>query len=170
MYIYFLIVTNISQRQIYLCYKYSNYDLGLLAPYNDLPCFLFGTGFVSYFHLTIWYFTHGRSFTLPHLTRTTLCSCNVWDSPGIYANTSVPFDNLTFANFLCAELGFLGVITDTFRHTHLLNGAGIATFLLLFNLLIPNCKAGDLDLKVFLFLQYLISWLIVGIISYINNC
>ena len=142
---------------------------GLFAPYSDLPCFLLGTGFASYFPLTIWYFTHGRSFTLPPLTKTTLCSWRVWDSPGIYANTSVPLDNLTFANFLCAELGFFGVITDTFKQTHLLNGAGIAIFLLLFNLLIPNWSAGAFDLNVFFFLPFLISWLIVGMRAHFDN-
>gem|GEM_PF-5259945 len=55
-------------------------------------------------------------------------------------------DNLTFANFLCAEFGFFGPITETLRQTHLLNGAGLSIFLLLSSLLIPNCKAGAFDL------------------------
>jgi hypothetical protein len=81
----------------------------------------------------------------------------------MYAKTSAQFDNLTFANFLCAEFGFFGHITDTFKQTHLLKGDGLSTLLLLLSLLMPYCKAGALDLKTFFFLQFLISWLIVGI-------
>jgi hypothetical protein len=81
----------------------------------------------------------------------------------MYAQTSIPLESLTLATFLCAELGFLGVCTVTFKQTPLLKGAGIATFLLCFNLLIPNCKAGDLDFLLLFFLFCLISWLMVGI-------
>ena len=42
--------------------------------------------------------------------KTTECSCRLWPSPGIYAVTSNPLDNLTLATFLKAEFGFLGVV------------------------------------------------------------
>jgi hypothetical protein len=64
----------------------------------------------------------------------------------MYASTSAQFDNLTLANFLCAELGFFGPMTETLRQTHLLKGAGLSVLLLLSSLFIPNCKAGALDL------------------------
>jgi len=75
----------------------------------------------------------------------------------MYANISAPFESLTLANFLCAELGFFGPITETFKQTHLLKGAGFATLLLLSSLLIPNCNAGALDLNFLLGLPVLIS-------------
>jgi len=114
----------------------------------------------------MWYFTHGRSFTLHPLTKTTLCSCNEWDSPGMYANTSAPLESLTLANFLWAEFGFFGHITDTLRHTPLLNGAGLLLFLLFLSLFIPNNNTGDLDLVFFFFLPCFSNWLIVGICIY----
>jgi hypothetical protein len=43
------------------------------------------------------------------------------------------------------------------RQTHLLNGAGLATFLFDLSLLIPNCSAGALDLAFLAFLHVLIS-------------
>ena len=135
---------------------------GLFVPWKDLPCLLPSTGFASYTPLTTWYFTPGRSFTLPHLTITTLCSWSVCFSPGIYAITSVQFDNLTFAIFLWAELGFLGVVTVTFRHTPLLNGAGSLFCLLFFNELVIFNNAGAFDFLVFGLLFFLTSWLIVG--------
>ena len=36
----------------------------------------------------IWYLTPGRSFTLPPLINTTLCSCRLCPIPGIYEVTS----------------------------------------------------------------------------------
>ena len=48
--------------------------LGLFAPYFDLDWFLPATPVVSRDPLTIWYLQPGRSFTLPPLIRTTLCS------------------------------------------------------------------------------------------------
>jgi hypothetical protein len=75
----------------------------------------------------------------------------------MYAKTSAQLESLTLANFLCAELGFLGPMTDTLRQTHLLNGEGLTVFLLLFSLLILYCNAGALDLYLFLALQFLIS-------------
>ncbi|MFZ4414398.1 MAG: hypothetical protein ACOYOV_15040, partial [Bacteroidales bacterium] len=54
-------------------------------------------------------------------------------------------------------------ITETFRQTHLLNGAGFSILLLLFNLFIPNCKTGAFDFTFLFALHVLMSWLIVGI-------
>jgi len=83
-------------------------------------------------------------------------------SAGMYATTSFPFESLTLAIFLCAELGFFGVVTVTLRHTHLLNGAGICTCLLFFNVLVAYCNAGALDFLVFFFLHFFTSWFVVG--------
>jgi len=55
-------------------------------------------------------------------------------------------------------------MTHTLRHTPLLKGAGLSTFLLFFSLFIENCKTGDFDFFFLAFLQFLINWLIVGII------
>lgn len=146
------------------CVVVSDYFFfALFVPYTDLPCFLFSTGFVSYTHLTTWYLTPGRSFTLPPLIMTTECSWSVCFSPGIYAITSAPLDNLTFAIFLCAELGFFGLAIVTFRHTPLLKGAESNTFFTDLTLLSENCNAGALDLTFLASLGFLISWLIVGI-------
>ena len=130
---------------------------------SDLPCFLLSTEFASYTPLTTWYLTHGRSFTLQPLTRTTLCSCKVCLSPGIYATTSLQFESLTLAIFLWAELGFLGVVTVTLRHTPLLKGLGRSTFLLFFKVFVLYWSAGALDFWVFGLLRFLTSWVIVGI-------
>ncbi len=51
-----------------------------------------------------------QSLTRPPLINTTECSCKLCPSPGIYAVTSKPFDNLTLATFLSAEFGFFGVV------------------------------------------------------------
>ena len=42
--------------------------------------------------------------------KTTECSWRLCPSPGIYAVTSKPLDNLTLATFLNAEFGFFGVV------------------------------------------------------------
>lgn len=145
---------------------YTYLAFGLFVPYNDLPCLLASTWFASYTPLITWYLTPGKSLTLPPLIITTLCSWRVCFSPGIYAITSVPFDNLTFAIFLCAELGFLGVVTVTFKHTPLLKGAGILVSLLPFIVLIMCSKAGALDFLLLGILLFLTSWFVVGIRYY----
>ncbi len=137
--------------------------LGFLVPWRDLHFLLSVAELASYFPLTILYFTQGKSLVLPPFTKTTLCSWIVCFSAGIYARSSAPLDNLTLATFLWAELGFLGVLIVTFKHTHLLKGAGISTFSLCLSLLRPNCNEGDLDLFTFWFLHFLINWLMVGI-------
>lgn len=133
------------------------------APYFDLLCFLPSTHARSYTHLTIWYFTPGRSLILHPLTSTTLCSWILCFSPGIYAITSCPLESFTLAIFLWAELGFLGVCTVTLRHTPLLKGAGWATEIFLFSVFLVYWSAGDLDFLTFCFLPFFTSWLIVGI-------
>lgn len=138
---------------------------GLFVPYTDLLCILPSTWFASYTPLTTWYFTPGKSFTLHPLIITTLCSCNLCFSPGIYAITSCPFDNLTFAIFLCAELGFFGVWIVTLIHTPLLNGLGISIFLLFFIVLTPYWSAGAFDFLTLGFLLFFKSWLYVGILA-----
>ena len=99
------------------------YFLGLLAPYLDLPCILSLTPAVSNVPLIIWYLTPGRSFTLPPLIKTTLCSCKLCPIPGMYEVTSYPFESLTLATFLNAEFGFFGVTVFTTVHTPLFCGA-----------------------------------------------
>ena len=42
--------------------------------------------------------------------KTTECSCKLCPSPGMYAVTSNPLDNLTLATFRSAEFGFFGVV------------------------------------------------------------
>ena len=56
--------------------------------------------------------------------------------PGMYASTFFPVDNFTFATFLKAELGFLGVRVKTFKQTPrrcgLLLSAGVLTLKIFF--------------------------------------
>ena len=66
----------------------SIYFFGRFAPYFERPCILSFTPAVSNVPLIIWYLTPGRSFTLPPLIRTTLCSCKLCPIPGIYDVTS----------------------------------------------------------------------------------
>ena len=56
----------------------------------------------------------------------------LWPSPGIDAVTSKPFDSLTLATFLNAELGFLGVVVYTRIQTPLLCGHSIKAGTLFF--------------------------------------
>lgn len=59
----------------------------------------------------------------------------------------MPFDSLTRAIFLKAELGFFGVVVVTFKQTPRLNGAPLAnSVLFLCKVSSVDCKAGDLDL------------------------
>src|SRR3989338_10750936 len=88
----------------------------------------------------MWYLTPGKSFTRPPLIKTTECSCKLWPSPGIYAETSIPLDNLTLATFLKAEFGFLGVWVKTLTQTPLLNGEKYLVGLF-FRVLKPDCSA-----------------------------
>ena len=76
--------------------------------------------------LTIWYLTPGRSFTRPPRTKTIECSCKLCPSPGMYDVTSIPVVSLTLAIFLSAELGFLGVMVLTCKHTPLLWGQALS--------------------------------------------
>ena len=78
---------------------------------------------VSLVPRTTVYRTPGRSGTRPPRTSTTLCSCRLCPSPGMYAVTSVLFDSRTRAIFRMAEFGLRGVITRTCRHTPLFCGA-----------------------------------------------
>ena len=66
--------------------------------------------------------TPGTSCTLPPRIRTTLCSCKLWPSPGIYAVTSLPLLSLTLATFRMAELGFLGFVVKIREQTPLTKG------------------------------------------------
>ena len=66
----------------------------------------------------------------------------------MYAVTSVLFDNLTRAIFRSAELGFLGDITLTCRHTPLFCGAPRRNALeRAVNALCTVASAGDLPLR-----------------------
>jgi hypothetical protein len=54
--------------------------------------------------------TPGRSFVRPPRTSTTLCSCRLWPSPGIYAIVDLPVVSFTLQTFRTAELGFFGLV------------------------------------------------------------
>ncbi len=69
---YYLVITSDTFSVMFS--TSSCYFLGLLAPYLDLACLLSATPAVSRVPLTMWYLTPGRSFTLPPLMSTTLCS------------------------------------------------------------------------------------------------
>lgn len=81
----------------------------------------------------------------------------------MYAFTSIWFVSLTRATFRRAELGFLGVMVNTFVHTPLFRGQGIATALF-FRLLKVKLRAGDFVFLAVFLRGLLINWLIVGII------
>lgn len=127
----------------------SRFYADFFTPYFDRFCLRFFTFLKSITPPTKRYFTPGRSFTLPPLTRTTECSCKVWPSPGIYAITRDRVVNSTFVTFLFAELGFLGLRMYTRRHTPFFWGA-------FFN-------AGDFEYTSFLARGWFINWYIVGI-------
>src|SRR3989344_4348420 len=99
---------------------------------------------------------------------TTECSCKLCPSPGIYAVTSMPFVKRTLAIFRKAELGFLGVVVETFVQTPRLKGAGKKTGLF-FKTLNPFASATVLCLGWTLTLFFLINWLIVGIKFNLRN-
>src|SRR5687767_16006521 len=65
----------------------------------------------------MWYRTPGRSRTRPPRTRTIECSCRLCPSPPMYAVISFPFDSRARAILRSAELGCLGVVVRTTRHT-----------------------------------------------------
>ena len=94
-----------------------HFDLGLSAPYLDLPFLRSGIPSKSLTPRIRWDFTPGESFTLPPLTKTIECSCELWPSPGMWANISCRLLNRTFAILRRAELGFFGVLVETRRHT-----------------------------------------------------
>ena len=68
----------------------------------------------------------------------------------------MPLDKRTRAILRKAELGFLGVIVRTERQTPLLKGDWKAEYLF-FKLLNAKVSAGDLDLRLEVFLDLLIS-------------
>ena len=92
----------------------------------------------------ITYPTPGRSLVLPPRTRTTLCSWRLWPSPGTYANTVFPFDNLTLATLRLAELGFLGFVTNKRVQTPFIWG--------------QTSSLGDFVFCTFLCLLRLVAW------------
>jgi hypothetical protein len=61
----------------------------------------------------------GKSLVRPPLIMTTLCSCKLCPSPGIYAIVLFPVDNLTRQTLRTAELGFLGLVVYIFEQTAL---------------------------------------------------
>jgi len=88
-----------------------DYCLGFLAPYLLLAVIRLMTPVKSSAPRTHLYRTPGRSCVRPPLTSTTLCSCNRWPSPGIYACTVFPEFKRTLATFRFAEFGFFGFRT-----------------------------------------------------------
>src|SRR5699024_4138935 len=84
--------------------------------------------------------------------------------PGIYALTSMLFDNLTRAYLRKAEFGFLGVIVPTRVQTpRFSDAASVVTRFL--RLLIPLFNAGESDFCDIVLRDFLINLLIVGIIE-----
>jgi len=79
-----------------------------LAPYLLLAVALSTTAPRSSAPLTTLYRTPGKSCVRPPRMRTTLCSCNVCPSPGIYAHTVLPVESFTRATLRFPEFGFLG--------------------------------------------------------------
>lgn len=94
-----------------------HFDFGLSAPYLDLPLLRSGIPSKSLTPRIRWDFTPGESFTLPPLTKTIGCSCELWPSPGMWANISCRLLNRTLAILRRAEFGFFGVLVGTRRHT-----------------------------------------------------
>jgi hypothetical protein len=68
------------------------------------------------------YRTPGQSCARPPLIITTLCCCTLCPSPGMIAVMTLPVLNRTLHVFLSPELGFLGVVTPTFRQTPFIAG------------------------------------------------
>jgi hypothetical protein len=64
---------------------------------------------------------HIMSYSHKHRSQLRLFYCNS-PSPGIYAVTSMPLLNLHLAIFLSPELGFLGFVMPTRRHTPFIAG------------------------------------------------
>lgn len=62
----------------------------------------------SYFPLTTFTWTPGRSWVRPPSINTTLCSCKVCPSFGMKAVNSFPLLKRTRQHFLWAEFGFFG--------------------------------------------------------------
>ena len=101
-----------------IAYPFSiHIDLGFSAPYLDLPLLRSGIPSKSLTPRIQWDFTPGESFTLPPLIKTIECSCKLWPSPGMWANISCRLLNRTLTILRRAELGFLGVLVETRRHT-----------------------------------------------------
>lgn len=92
-------------------------DLGFSAPYFDLPLLRSGIPSKSLTPRIQWDFTPGKSLTLPPLIKTLECSCELWPSPGMWANISCLLLNCTLAILRRAEFGFFGVLVETRGHT-----------------------------------------------------
>jgi hypothetical protein len=76
----------------------------------------------------------------------------------------MPFDSLTRAIFLKAELGFFGVVVVTFTQTPRLNGEPLGkSVLFLCKVSSVDCNAGDLVFLMFECRPFRTSWFIVGI-------
>src|SRR5688572_7982087 len=131
-----------------LCPRQVSY-LPRLAPYFDRLRLRPSTPRASSVPRTMWYRTPGRSRTRPPRTSTMLCSWRLCSSPGMYAVTSLPLLSRTRAILRRAELGFLGVMVLTWRHTPRFCGEASKSLTLLIR---PRLRRG-----------FLMSWLIVGI-------
>ena len=138
-------------------------SLGLLAPYLERACLLFATPAVSSVPLMIWYLVPGKSLTRPPRIRTTLCSCKLCPSPGMYEVTSIPFERRTLAIFLRAELGFLGVAVLTAVHTPRFCGEEVLIGFFWRELKLL-WRAGAVDFFTDVWRHFLTNWLNVGII------
>jgi hypothetical protein len=79
----------------------------------------------------------------------------------------MPFESLTLATFLRAELGFLGVTVFTEVQTPRFCGA-LASVGLRLSVFKPLSNAGAVDFFIELCLPSLTNWLIVGIFAYFS--
>ena len=68
--------------------------------------------------------TPGRSCVRPGRTKTTLCSCSVCRSPGMYAIISFPLLSRTRQHLRWAELGFFGFRIISCKMTPFIWGCG----------------------------------------------
>jgi hypothetical protein len=136
-------------------------DFGRFAPYFDLLWLRLATPAVSSVPRIMWYLQPGRSRTLPPRINTTLCSCRLCPTPGIYAVTSILFDNRTLATLRNAEFGFFGVTVFTTVQTPRFCGQfmSIGRILSVFS---PFNNTGAFDLFSFSDLPFLTNWLNVG--------
>ena len=81
----------------------------IIAVLETIYSHLFTGWAQSYFPLITFILIPGKSWVRPASTNTTLCSCRVCPTPGMYAVNSFPLLSLTLQHLRWAEFGFLGL-------------------------------------------------------------